>query len=51
MQTDPIGQAGGMNIYAYVGGDPVNFSVNSVYGIDGDGNIYLAAGSGRGCGG
>jgi hypothetical protein len=24
MQTDPIGQAGGMNIYAYVGGDPVN---------------------------
>lgn len=24
MQTDPIGQAGGLNIYAYVGGDPVN---------------------------
>jgi RHS repeat-associated protein len=26
MQTDPIGQAGGMNIYAYVGGDPVNYT-------------------------
>jgi RHS repeat-associated protein len=24
MQTDPIGVNGGMNIYAYVGGDPVN---------------------------
>jgi RHS repeat-associated protein len=24
-QTDPFGQAGGPNIYVYVGGDPVNF--------------------------
>ncbi len=26
MQTDPIGQAGGLNIYNYTGGDPVNFT-------------------------
>jgi RHS repeat-associated protein len=24
LQTDPIGTAGGMNVYGYVGGDPVN---------------------------
>lgn len=25
LQTDPIGQAGGLNLYAYVGNDPVNW--------------------------
>jgi RHS repeat-associated protein len=40
LQTDPIGTAGGMNIYGYVGGDPVN-------NMDPSGLIYTLRG---GCG-
>jgi uncharacterized protein RhaS with RHS repeats len=35
LTTDPIGVSGGMNIYAYVGGDPVNYV--DPYGLCPDG--------------
>ncbi len=43
MQTDPILYAGGMNLYAYVGSDPVN-------GIDPTGEIPHLVLIGMGCG-
>jgi len=48
LQPDPIGYAGGMNLYAYVGNDPVNFT--DPLGLDGVSRsltvaAYIRAGS------
>jgi len=46
MQTDPIGTAGGANLYAYVGNDPLNLT--DPYGLAADDPQTNAGGAGQG---
>jgi len=49
LQPDPIGQAGGVNLYAYVGNDPLNLTDPSgLWGIFGSWGLTGVVGSGPG---
>jgi RHS repeat-associated protein len=50
-QPDPIGYGGGMNLYAYVGGDPVNFTDPMGLCKDGNGKSISAPTGSHICGG
>ena len=46
LEADPIGQAGGLNPYAYVAGNPVNLLV--LLGLSGRGRLLVVAHTDRG---